>query len=199
MKQQSFKKRGRSQTQEKWVSWFVINSSEPKWYIFVTRRMSRVALPGGKTSYILYFSGQFIGQMRRDMINLIISGEPRPLFLTTTFLTKFPPHLPAEPFIWWEPALVASDQMISSDTAAPFPAESNPSQAFCRVCNIPHISPAVHYFPRGSNTRGNKFGPDFSEGEVERRRRRGWFPPSLRRSRLPRPATRLTLLSIIIL
>ena len=81
--------------------------------------------------YILYFSGQFIGQMSRDMINLIISGEPQPLFLTATFLTKFPHRCPAEPFIWWESVLaVRSDddqscpQWHSVSQTLPRPAES---------------------------------------------------------------------------
>ena len=87
-----------------------------------------------------------------------------------------------------------------SDTASPkpFPGPRNPP--FCRVCNIPHISPAVHYFPRGSNTRGNKFGPDFSEEELEEEEEEeGMFPLPLHPAVEAAAASRVTLLSIIIL
>ena len=117
--------------QEKWVCWF--------WSDIKIPRNDTSLLPEecqgwhwrGPRGYILYFSGQFIGQMSRDMIILIISGEPQPLFLTATFLTKFPHRCPAEPFIWWESVLaVRSDddqscpQWHSVSQTLPRPAES---------------------------------------------------------------------------
>ena len=55
----------------------------------------------------------------------------------------------------------------------------------------------MHYFPRGSNTPGNKFGADFSEEEREREEEKGLSPlsPAVEAA----AATRVTLLSIIIL
>ena len=79
----------------------------------------------------------------------------------------------------------------------PFPGPRNPP--FCRVCNIPHISPAVHYFPRGSNTRGNKFWPDFSEEEAEEWEEEGGRGISPSPAVEAAAASRVTLLSIIIL
>ena len=184
MKQQSFKKRGRSQTQEKWVSWFVINSSEPKWYIFVTRRMSRVAVPAASGQHFIFFRTIYrTNEQGYDQFDHIW-GAPA-IVPYNNIPDKISPSLLSSRTLYLMRACAGRPIRWSSMTqrlSQPFPGPRNPPN-FCRVCNIPHISPAVHYFPRGSNTRGNKFGPDFSEEESARRRR----DPPLQRSRLPRP------------
>ena len=179
--------------QEKWVCWF--------WSDIKIPRNDTSLLPEecqgwhwrGPRGYILYFSGQFIGQMRRDMINLIISGQPPAIVPSSNIPDKISPFSVqrAQAFIWWEPiGWSESWPQWHSVSVQPFLARNPP---FCRLCNIPHISPAVHYFPRGSNTRGNKFGPDFSEEEPQQKRRRE-SPPMEAAA-----ASRVTLLSIIIL